>query len=197
MPDLTDLFPPFDPNAPLKGFAQDVSPQGLTAFIWVCFFIATLFVSLRMAVRWRQNHTFFVDDFWMGLAWLSMLTMTILQTVTSDSLWYITYIIAGRIDLRNGEEIGKNQIEFQRWQFPIIKLFWTTIWSVKASLLAVFYRLVKPKPVIRWFWFGVAIFTGLSYIASFLISALNCHSPGDYFKAGTLILLHALLYSFF
>jgi rhodopsin domain-containing protein len=174
--------PPADPNAPLHGAAAHVDKTGLLVIVWVTFSIATSFVFLRLTVRWRQNSSILPDDYWMVFAWLCLLTMAILQTEQMSSLWYITYLMAGRIPLT--EEVGPQTEQLTRWQFPVIKLFWTVLWTVKASFMALFFRLVKPFVVLRRLWYCVAVFAVLAYIGCWLSSALTCDPPSDYFKAG-------------
>ncbi len=171
-----------NPDAPLSGAARTVGETGLLAIVWTCFSTATVFVALRLTVRFRANRAFLFDDYWVIFGWLCLLAMAILQTEQMPSLWYLTYLIAGRVPLDAGT--GPRTEELARWQFPIIKLFWTVLWSVKASLLAVFFRLVQPFPVLRRLWYCVAVFAALAYIGCCLSSALTCSPPSDYFRAG-------------
>ncbi|KAF4964304.1 hypothetical protein FSARC_7749 [Fusarium sarcochroum] len=153
-----------DPDAPLTGASRSVDRHGLVIIIWVCFTVATLFVSLRLFVRWRQNRRFLADDYWITWAWLCTLTMAILQTQQMESLWYMTYIIAGRIAIDPKEVVAQRK-ELVRWQFPIIKMFWIVLWSVKASFMSLFYRLVRPFTIILRCWYCVAVFTALALIS--------------------------------
>ncbi|KAF5714039.1 hypothetical protein FMUND_7612 [Fusarium mundagurra] len=114
LPDLT---------APLTGAAHSVNRQGLIIIVWTCFTIATLFVSLRLFVRWLQNRRFLADDYWITWAWLCTLTMAILQTEQMDSLWYMTYLQAGRVAY-DPRELEFQRSQITRWQFPVIKMFW-------------------------------------------------------------------------
>ncbi|VUC26842.1 unnamed protein product [Clonostachys rosea] len=175
--------PPAYPDAPLKGVAAHVSHTGLLAIIWTCYSVASLFVSLRLTVRWRQNGRLLFDDYWMVWAWLCVTTMAILQTVQTDSLWFFTYLTSGRV-AANDPQVFPQMSQMLRFQFPVIKLFWTVLWSVKASFLAAFYPLVKPTKWIRICWFIVVAFTTIAYIGCWLASTLTCTNPGDYFKPG-------------
>ncbi|GJC85340.1 hypothetical protein ColLi_08178 [Colletotrichum liriopes] len=85
-----------DPDSPLTGAAQSISRQTRTAIIWICFSVASLFVALRITVRWRQNRSFLADDYWIIWAWMCHLTMASIQTRQLDALYYI-YLSAGRI----------------------------------------------------------------------------------------------------
>ncbi|KAF5687816.1 hypothetical protein FDENT_5106 [Fusarium denticulatum] len=176
---MSTPLPP-DPDAPLAGAARSVNRQGLVIIVWTCFTIATLFVSLRLFVRWQQNRRFLADDYWITWAWLCALTMAILQTEQMDSLWYMTYLQAGRV-VYDPIELESHRIQITRWQFPIIKLFWIILWSVKASFLALFYRLVQPFPVIRRCWYGVSVFAASALIVCIICSALTCSPPSNYF----------------
>ncbi|KAL2134876.1 hypothetical protein VTI74DRAFT_10602 [Chaetomium olivicolor] len=171
-----------NPKAPLSGAARSVSENGLLAVVWVCFSVATIFVALRLSVRFRQNRSFLCDDYWIIFAWLTLLTMAILQMEQMQALWYLTYLQAGRV-VPDQTTAGKTE-QLTRWQFPIIKLFWTVLWSVKASFLTVIFRLVKPFPILRRLWYCVFAFVVLGYIGCWLASALTCSPPGDYFKTG-------------
>lgn len=163
------------------------TPHSLLAIVWICFSVATFFVVLRLTVRWRQNHSLLPDDYWIIWAWMCLLTMASLQTKQMDSLWYITYLTAGRIPVT--AEAATQTEDLTRWQFPIIKLFWTVLWSVKASFMAVFFRLVRPFTIHRRLWYFVAVFATLAYIGCWLASTLTCSPPSDYFRAGTFLII--------
>jgi hypothetical protein len=173
------------PDAPLTGAARSVSERGLFAVVWVCFSLATLFAGLRLTVRFRGNGFFLADDYWIMFAWLGLLTMAILQTEQMPSLWYITYLSAGRVVPDQSTTYQLEQLS--RWEFPIITLFWTVLWSVKASFMTVFFRLVKPFSLLRRLCYCIAVFAALAYISCNIASALTCSPPGNYFKAGMLI----------
>jgi hypothetical protein len=173
-------IPQGNPDAPLVGAASNINQTGLLAIIWTTFTVASLFVILRLTVRWRQNRSFLTDDYWIIWAWACLLTMAILQTQQMDALWYMTYLGAGRLP-PIPEEIMAHKYQLTRWQFPIIKLFWVVLWSVKASFMAVFYRLVQPFPILRKLWYAVAVITVLAFIGCVISSALTCSPPSDYF----------------
>ncbi|KAJ4289311.1 hypothetical protein N0V88_007062 [Collariella sp. IMI 366227] len=172
-----------NPNAPLSGVGGSIGGDpGLIAIVWVFFATATLFVGLRLSVRFRQHRSFLVDDYFIMFAWVCLLTMEILQMVQRPALWYFTYMRAGRV--LPGAQSVYWQGQLKRWQFPIIKLFYTVLWSVKGSFLALFYRFVKPFTWLRRAWYCVATFVVLAYIGCFLQSALACNPPADYFVPG-------------
>lgn len=110
-----------------------------------------------------------------------MLTMCILQTEQMDALWFMTYITAGRI-AAEPQEIAAQSRQLTRWQFPIITIFWTVLWSVKAGFLTLFFRLIQSFRILRRLWYVVAVFATIAYIGCVLASTLTCDPPSDYFK---------------
>ncbi|ROT37978.1 hypothetical protein SODALDRAFT_278198 [Sodiomyces alkalinus F11] len=171
--------PEINPNNPLAGVGQSLDRTGFLVLLWILFSVATLFFFLRLVVRWRQNSSFVADDYWISFAFLCLVVYVALQMQQMDSLWYMTYLRSHRI--AESEETPRQENELLRWQFPLIVLFWSVLWSVKASFMAAFYRIVAPLTLYRRLWYGVAVFTALSYIACWVSVLVTCDSPGDYF----------------
>jgi hypothetical protein len=73
---------------------------------------------------------------------------------------------------------------YVRYEFPIIGLMWTVLWCVKASLLALFWRLFDGLPQYRRMWWVVVVFVALSYVGCWIASAWTCHPPSTYFDFG-------------
>jgi hypothetical protein len=139
-------------------------------------------VATRLVVRWHQNRKFLIDDYWIVLALLSLLTLCILQTIQNPVLWRGAEWLAGTLIPQSAEELVYTQTELVRWTLPIVTVFWTVLWSVKASFLALFYRLVKPNVVLRRCWYAIAIFVGLSYVGLGVSTPFVCDPPSDYFR---------------
>jgi hypothetical protein len=174
--------PPPDPDAPLLGYARHIDKTDLTAVIWVFFAVASLFVWARVGVRWRQNQRLLIDDYWMLFAWVCTIASSVLQTLQLPALFYITELDAGHIAPTDTDVAILTQLSV--FQFPLIKLFWTILWSIKASFLALFYRLVCPITFTRWAWYAVATFTFLAYVGCWISSTTTCHNVADYFVPG-------------
>ncbi|KAL2752045.1 hypothetical protein ACRALDRAFT_1083632 [Sodiomyces alcalophilus JCM 7366] len=171
--------PEINPNNPLAGVGKSIDRDGFLVLLWVLFSIATLFFLLRLVVRWRQNSCFVVDDYCMSFAWICLVAYVALQMQQMDALWYMTYLRSHRI--AESDDTPRQEYELLRWQFPLIVIFWTLLWSVKASFMAVYYSIIRPLTLYRRLWYGVAVITALSYIACWVSVLLTCDSPGDYF----------------
>lgn len=163
---------------PLWGSAAIVSKSGLTATIWSTFAVATIFLAVRLVLRWRHNNRFLADDYLIIFAWLCFIAQTTLQTWQLDAMWYVTYLDFGYIpDTDPAREYQAK--EMARWQFPVTALFWTVLWSVKASVLVTFYKLVHPIWWLRRSLYAVAVFTFVSYVVCWVVYVVTRESPHD------------------
>lgn len=151
-----------------------VSHQNLLILIWTCFSCAFLVVSLRGFVRWKlmRSHRPTADDCWTLLALTSLLALCILDTLQLPSLYYITAVLQGSIPL--SEELIYHTQRHLRFQFPIVILFWTVLWSVKAAFLALYFRLFVDLTFYRRVWYFLAVFTLLAYGGCITTLALSC-----------------------
>ena len=151
-----------------------VSHQNLLILIWTCFSCALLVVSLRGFVRWKLmgSHRPTADDCWTLLALTSLLALCILDTLQLPSLYYITAVLQGSIPL--SEELIYHTQRHLRFQFPIVVLFWTVLWSVKAAFLALYFRLFVDLTFYRRVWYFLAVFTLLAYGGCITTLALSC-----------------------
>lgn len=170
---------------PIYERRQETTPrldrQTLTAVIWTLFSFATFFVALRLTLRWRHNKRFLFDDCWMITAWLCLLTQFSLQMLELRAFFGVS------IDA--SDEAVR---ELLRWHFPVVILFWTCLWSVKASFLAAFYNLVYPVRGIRYAWYAVAVLSALGYIGCWTFVLLICSNPADIFRPGACVAPHQI-----
>lgn len=74
---------------------------------------------------------------------------------------------------------------YLKCQLASIVLFWTCLWSVKASFLAFFYQLTERLTWPRRAWWVLVVFTTLAFTASVISYPLSCTS----FTVGKLFLL--------
>ena len=87
------------------------------------------------------------------------------------------------------EELYYAHRELPRWSFPIVIVFWTCLWCVKASFLSLFYRIIKPWTILRRCWYFVVFLTVGSYIGAIMTNIFTCKSLHDFFN-GTLFSLN-------
>lgn len=75
---------------------------------------------------------------------------------------------------------------FLKLQFAIIILFWTNIWAVKASFLAVYKGIIDQRlnPWKTRAWWAITMFTALSYMGCWITQFLSCQPFHTYFELG-------------
>lgn len=170
--------------ARLQGAAKHLPESGLVAVAWAGVGTAFVFLSLRLFTRFREARQLFSDDLWVLFAFIVLIVNAILQTLQAPQVYYLVYLSAGRYQV--GEETLVQGNQYVRYEFAIIALFWTVLWSVKASFLALYHRLFQAVnlPYSRWFWWFVSVFTFLAYVGCWLASAYTCHPPSNYFHFG-------------
>lgn len=87
------------------------------------------------------------------------------------------------------EDLIAEVIDFLKIQFAIIILFWTTIWSLKASFLA-FYRGLFDSRIQPWTmraWWVVVVLCAVSYLGCWITQFLSCVPFQTYFELGSFI----------
>jgi len=173
-------------EAQLSGAAKNLPPAGLIAVAWMGVTIATFFVSFRLFTRYRENHHLLPDDYWVVLGWTFLCINATLQTLQTPHLYYLVEAGAGRVS--TGQPLLDHGNACVRYEFVVIAFFWTVLWCIKASFLALFWRLFTGLKWARRNWWCVVIFTALAYVGAWITSALNCHPAGNYFKFGSLAL---------
>ena len=177
-------------HAPLNGAARHLDSAGLIAIAWAGAGVAALFVTLRCLARYAELRRLHVDDYWMILALVILTVNAVLSTLQSPSLYYLENVGVGNVP--TGAPLLREGNIYVKYEFVIIGLFWTVLWCVKASFLALFYRLFDGLPGYRRWWWAVVVFASLAYVGCWIASVYTCHPPSTYFHFGTsrLLFLH-------
>lgn len=170
------------PNPAPLGLAKHLPQRGLIAITWAGVGVSLVFVVARSAVRFYKAEGLSGDDYWIYFAWSILAVNAVLQTIQAPHLYYLALASAGLVPV--DETLIYHGNVYVRYEFASIGLFWTIIWSVKASFLVLFWKLFKGLPVYRRWWVGVAIFTFLTYVGCWISSILNCHPASQYFNFG-------------
>ncbi|KAH7392323.1 hypothetical protein DE146DRAFT_679738 [Phaeosphaeria sp. MPI-PUGE-AT-0046c] len=144
-----------------------------------------IFVARIIIQVWRRK-TIEWQDAWLYIAYTAFLTMCILYTHITPTFFKI-------------EELGKGQIQYWDGMQSDIKLttqvmftsgvlFWTCLWCVKFSLLALYKKLLVGLSVawVYTYW-GIVAFCVLTYISCFATGpAIACDNPTALFNEGAM-----------
>lgn len=164
------------------GIAARLPPGGLIALIWGGVSLAFIFVAARTVIRIYKVERLAFDDYWIYFAWLLLALKGVLQTIQTPHIYYVSRAAAGLVPA--GEDILYHGNIYVRYEFASIGLFWTVLWAVKASFLAMFWRLFDGLPTYRRWLVCIAVFAFFASGGCWIPSILNCHPASVYFKFG-------------
>lgn len=164
------------------GLAASLSEGGLIAITWTGIGVSGLLLAARITIRITKIKSIQIDDYFMFAAWTVLLVNGILQTIQTQYAYKLSKLAAGLLPF--DAEALANGNKFVALEFTIIGLFWTVLWLVKASFLALYWKLFDNLPVYRKLWWGVVVFAFGSYVGCWILSACVCHPPSNYFKFG-------------
>lgn len=167
---------------PPLGTAAHLPPGGLIAIAWCSVALAGAFVIARTLIRIVKAERLGYDDYWIYLAYLILCINAILQTAQTPYVYHLIRVRAGLEPA--GEGFLKDGNTYLRYEFAIIGLFWSVLWSVKASFLAFYWKLFDGLPKYKKWWLMVAVFAFASYVGCWIASAMTCHPASLYFKFG-------------
>ena len=166
-------------GAPLSHRLQ---PAGLIAILWCSVGLAAVFVVVRTYLRVTRVIRLGYEDYCIYFAYLMLVINAVLQTVQVPNLYYIDRDHAG---LQPPEALLTwNGNQYIKYEFCILGLFWTVLWSVKASWLAMYWRLFDGLQLYRGWWKGVVLFVIGTYAGCWVASALVCHPVSGLFHFG-------------
>jgi len=155
--------------------------RSLLALIWTCFGVAALLVGLRTITRLKFTvRRLTAEDYCMFAALAALLTLCVLETIQLPSLYHITAVLTGSIPL--SLELITNTEDYLRLEFAIIILFWTVLWCVKASFLALYFKLFRELALYRRVWYLLASFTILAYGGCVITLCVSCGEITNFFK---------------
>lgn len=150
---------------------------GLIAVAWVGTALGVIFAALRIFARLTRVKRLLADDYFVLSALAFHIVNAILHTIQVPSLYYI-------MENPRGPDIADQAVRYTRYQFGVIVIFWSVLWCVKGSFLALYYRLFDGLFLYRCVWYVIASVTVGMYIGCWMASVFACHPPSAYFKFG-------------
>ena len=145
-----------------------VSRQALTAVLWTGVAVSFCFLAFRGYVRLRVFHRFFLDDFFLLLAWLIFLANAILSQITLPTLYLMTEVY------ELPEDFPARFDFFLHAYMAASFTFWCCLWSIKASFLVFFRKLGKNVARQNMLWWCALSITVIGFIMNFAIWYYKC-----------------------
>jgi hypothetical protein len=123
-----------------------------------------------------------MEDAFMYLALISFAITCALYYATINTFFNVSAIAVGKMQPYASlqDDLVVMLYEFFTVQF----FFWLTLWSVKWSLLFMFKRLTDGLPLYHKVWWGVLIFSILTFIGCCISNFTSCSSMHAWFTAG-------------
>ncbi|EZG00940.1 hypothetical protein H106_08747 [Trichophyton rubrum CBS 735.88] len=164
--------------------ARKIGRTELLVSLWVGSGLATVLLISRFAIRLRLHRRLFWDDILAGLAYLFLIGHNVLATLAVPTVYLLLHLFENNKGLLMPGLLEKFD-HLARLVFASNCLFRCCIYSVKASLLALLWRLFRSLPAFRRAWLAITVVTVLGFLASVIlppvacpsVTALGCLSP--------------------
>ena len=164
------------------------SKSRLFVTIWLLHGIALLVALSRIAFQAKFARIFWMED---GLSTLALLCLfgdgmlITIMTIYASSIGEDVHLspILPLMDSGALERTATATGNLMRLRFSEVLLFWTCLWLLKASLLAMWYRVSSPTTRLKTaIWRIVAFVTVLAFIALTVTFSVACKSlnPSEY-----------------
>ncbi|KAM5434257.1 hypothetical protein MferCBS31731_006751 [Microsporum ferrugineum] len=164
--------------------ARKIGRTELLASLWTGFGLATVLLVSRFAIRLRLHRRLFWDDILAGLAYIFLLGHNVLATLATPTVYLLLHLYENNKALLM-PGILNDFDRLAKLVFASNFLFRCCIYSVKASLLALLWRLFRTLPAFRRAWWVISVITIVGFSASVIlppvacpsVTALGCLSP--------------------
>lgn len=152
--------------------------------------IAIMFVAIRTIIRCyvfrrddiRNIYVYFASDACVYLALVALISMAILYSLVMGDIFEVDRVTAGQE--KPGPGFQQRGNFFLRCQFALICLFWTSVWSVKVSILLFYKTLFNKLRMFKICWWLVLWFVGATYLACWGTQLASCWQIWTYFNLG-------------
>jgi hypothetical protein len=121
--------------------------------------VTTLVFGARTYIRVQQPKRIQTDDYFLLLAYLCFLTLTILYIVLAPTMFRVTDATSGLTPIY--PEILADSLFMIKIFFANTMIFWFALYSVKFSFLSLYRRLMQGLRLYMQLWWAVVIFCTL------------------------------------
>ena len=139
---------------------------------------------MRTGARYFKTRKIPLDseDLFIYMALASFAIMCALYLAAMPTFYNTEAIGAGKMEPY--ASLPNDLVALLKEFFAVQIFFWLTLWSVKWSLLFMFRRLTEGLPLYARIWWGVLVFTVLTFIGAFISEFTSCSSMHAWFTAG-------------
>ncbi|KAM5460218.1 hypothetical protein MferCBS49748_007761 [Microsporum ferrugineum] len=159
--------------------ARDDRPVALThipripllVIIWSFFALTTVVMAFRIAIRlWLQRKLLW-DDAFAVAAYIGLIVQVVLLTVIAPLIYIHLHGFSGT---RPPPEYGVKVTHMIRVVFAHNVVFTASIYCIKASFMALYWRLIRDLNNYRKAWWAVTAFCVISLIINAVLFPVGC-----------------------
>lgn len=140
--------------------------------IWVLFGVSVILLAGRLAIRLRLHHRIFWDDSLAILGTLFLLAENVLIVLILPYVFMLVYYLDGQID--RPDDFEDQIATMLKMSFAINILFASSLWSVKASFMALMWRLVRNLATFRRVWWAIIVILAVTYCVVIALEPIAC-----------------------
>jgi hypothetical protein len=149
--------------------------------------VAVVFVALRIGARWfkiRRIPLHFEDIFIYG-ALVSFIITCVLHLALVPTYFDLVAVEDG---LKEPYDLTESDLVAMLKELFTVQFFYLlTLWAVKWSLLFIFKQITEGLPLYRRIWWGMFIFSILTFIGTCICNFTNCSSMHVWFTPDSCI----------
>ncbi|APA13286.1 hypothetical protein sscle_10g080560 [Sclerotinia sclerotiorum 1980 UF-70] len=148
--------------------------RNLNALAWTLFCISTVITFGRFYIRWEKTKRLHLDDAFNGFALAALVGFIVTYQIYLPIQYnYQLYALGIGGYLPSDGQL----LYVQNVSIVNVAFFWVTIYLVKASFLSLYWALFSVSNSFRKWWFVVAAYTLISFLATFLAIFWSCKTP--------------------
>ncbi|KAF1965308.1 hypothetical protein BU23DRAFT_604310 [Bimuria novae-zelandiae CBS 107.79] len=156
------------------------------ALLWVELAFCIGFVGFRTFIQYQHNKKLFSNDYVILFALFCHVGSAIISQLMIPPMYELealkSILAVGGIPPANAQD---RAMLYLKYQFAVLITLWTTLWSVKLSLLLFFWRLFDSLQTrMRIFWYIMLFVTASTYIITIFMQLFACGAPSTFFKFG-------------
>ena len=149
-----------------------VSKSSFLGLIWGGLGVSLLFLLLRAYVRLTCFRRFFIDDGLLLLAWILLLTSVSLWQSMIDDLYLIYGVTVGTIQPPANFLNILDSYFHRTFAVSLLNIF--SLWMIKASFLAFFYKLGYKVQGHQAIWWTASIASFIGFAISIGVQNYKC-----------------------
>lgn len=151
--------------------------------MWIGVALSCTFVAIRTHAQYRNSRRLFINDYCIFFALVCHVATAIVYQIAIPPMYDVISVSAGLKPM--GSTFMQRGAFFLKLQYAADILLWTTLWSVKFSLLFFFWRLFDSvHSPMKLFWWIMCGITASTWITSVILQEFACDPIGDFFIPG-------------